>query len=249
MGERIYSHITMKFSILCPSRSRPNQLLRLINSLTTHTKNLNEIELLIKLDLDDKLTPLPNPSWVKTFWGQRSDYLQKDYYNWLATQSKGDYLWALADDILINTHYWDLYLGEKIDLYLKDKPDRIAYIHVEEGTRNITHPCFPLITKESFKILDMYFHPQLKSWGADRTLHEIYSHPSINRVLHVPEISISHLSYHEGKGVFDSTSKHIKDRFFEDPDCHNKVSRDIVPKQIEDLAKYIEGVNNGKRME
>ena len=47
MGKGFYSYIIMKFSILCPSRSRPTQLLRLINSLTTHTKHLDDIELLI----------------------------------------------------------------------------------------------------------------------------------------------------------------------------------------------------------
>jgi len=232
----------MKFSLLCPSRLRPKQLFELYNNIVDTVTEPTEVELLIKFDLDDIV-----PSWIinetvgklcKFYCGLRSEYLQRDYYNWLAEKATGDYLWAIGDDVRFKTKGWDRFIPIRIEDYLLNKPDRIAYIYVDEEGSTALHPCFPLITKEAYKATGMYFHPELLSWGADRTLYELYE--GIDRMYHIPNIEIKHLSYHDGKGIFDETAGSMKERFFRDPDCHNKVSRDIVPKQIE----YLRGVIN-----
>jgi glycosyltransferase involved in cell wall biosynthesis len=242
----------MKISLLVPSRNRVGSLKDMIRSVANTISNVNNVEILIAIDTDDKKSQENRESIektvkdlnVKTWSRAHSDYLNGDYYNWLAEKATGDYLWAIGDDVRFLSKDWDKILNIKVEAFLSNKHDRIAYITMEDGTE-ASHCCFPLITKEAFKVLHMFLHPQLMSWGADRTIHEIYGHPSIMREINIPDIKLNHLSYHDKKAPFDETAKSIKERFFRDPDCHNKVSLYVVPQQIKFLAKYIEEFDNG----
>lgn len=232
----------MKFSLLIPTRDRIHNILPLISNIKETVSNINNIEVLFICDSDDKLTfnALFKYRIYDNFYFltiKRSDYLNRDYYNKLARYSSGNYLWAIADDVKFHTKNWDIILEEKIEDYLKDKKDRIAYISVKEKGSNAKHPCFPLITKEAFKALNMYFHPELMSWGADRCLHELYS--AVDRTFRIEEVEIEHLSYHDGKALYDKTAQSMKERFFRDPDCHNKVVLYVLPQQIKILKGII----------
>jgi hypothetical protein len=233
-----------KVSLLCPTRGRANKLKKVIDSIFQTASNF---ELLITYDIDDKETEEVSYKLKddKIIWYSkpRSQYLNRDYYNFMAQRSTGDYFWAIGDDVIFKTKDWDIILNNKIEEFLINKPDRIAYIITSEDNSKAKHNCFPLITKEAFNVLNMFLHPQLLTWGADRTIYEIYSHPSINRVVNIPEIHIDHRSYHDGTGEFDLTAQNVKERFFRDPDCHNKVSLYVVPQNIRILKEYIEDYN------
>jgi hypothetical protein len=239
-------------SILVPSRGRKKQLKNLVANIANSVSDVNNIELLVKQDEDDPYTTIVAPNRFnipsKVFLYPRSEYLNRDYYNFLAKEASGKYLFAIGDDVLIKTKNFDLILEEKIEEYLKDKPDRLAYIQVSEDGSEAKHPCFPLITKECFDLTHMYFHPQLLSWGADRCLYEIYSSNDIRRVLGVPEVHIEHLSYHDGKGIMDETAKSMRDRFFRDPNCHNICTLYTVPQNIKMIKKHIEKIKREKDM-
>ncbi len=231
------------FSILVPTRNRVNNIKKLIENLETTISDYNNVEIYFKCDDDDKNTikffeniPIQK---LELYWykDKKSDFLNRDYYNSLCYSTSGNILWAIGDDVRFLTSNWDFILKERIEYYLRDKSDRIAYISIYEENSKAKHPCFPLITKEAFNASGMYFHPQLMSWGADRCLYELYS--GIDRILYVPEVHIEHLSYHDGSGEYDETAKSMKERFFRDPNCHNKVCKEIIPKQIEKLRKRI----------
>jgi len=229
-------------SILCPSRGRPKNIEQLRENILNITYDIYDIELLLKLDTDD-LYKLDSryDYFIKSYIGDRSPYLNRDYYNFLAKKAKGQYLWGWGDDCRVETKNWDIILYQRIEEYLKDKPDRIAYISVNEEGSKAKHPCFPLITKEAFQVLGEYHCSELLSWGSDRILWEIYN--GVGRTLHIPEISIKHLSYHDGSAPFDETAKSMKERFFRNPNAHNFVSENIVPKHIEKLKTYIKEFN------
>jgi hypothetical protein len=228
-----------EISLLVPSRGRPKNIEQLRENILNTTSDIYDIELLLKLD-SDNLYELDSryDYFIKSHVDKRSSYLNRDYYNFLAKEGRGRYLWGLGDDCRIETKNWNILLYQKIEEYLKDKPDRIAYISVNEVDSQAKHPCFPLITKEAFQVLGEYHCSELLSWGSDRILWEIYS--GIGRTLHIPEISIKHLSYHDGSAPFDETARSMKERFFRNPNCHNQVLETKVPHQIEKLKKYIE---------
>ena len=62
---------------------------------------------------------------------------------------------------------------------------------------------------------------------------------TVRRTLFIPEVEIEHLSYHDGKAIFDETAKSVKERFFRDPNCHNKICNYVIPQQVRILEKYI----------
>jgi hypothetical protein len=228
-----------------PTRNRPRNIKHLIVNIDETIRDLTNIELLVAFDTDDSMT-LRELSGIPTkdrpyhfFPRERSEWLNKDYYNWLASKANGNYLWGIGDDVRFLTKDWDIILSDKIEKYLQSKSDRIAYISVNEQGSTAKHPCFPLITKEAFKVLGEYHSSRLMSWGSDRILYEIYSNPLVGRILHIPEISIQHLTYHDGTASYDETAKSMHERFFRDPNCHNYVSMYIVPQQIKILSSYI----------
>lgn len=235
--EDYFGEIRLMTSILVPTKGRLNNIKNLFNNLSQTIEDPQTIELFVLYDEGEQQWKDSTPYNYYVLEREHSDYLNRDYYNYLAEISIGNYLWGIGDDVKFITKGWDKILQEKVEEYLKDKPDRLAYISVSEDRTKALHPCFPLITRESFNSLNMYFHPELLSWGADRCLYELYE--GIDRILHIPEIHIEHLSYHNDSGIYDDTAKSIKERFFRNPDCHNKVTREVIPRQIKLLKEVI----------
>jgi hypothetical protein len=239
------------FSILIPSRNRIKSLIETLKNISNTIRDFNTVEILVAIDNDDLSSQSKkeyilnefNNLNINIYDKKHSDYLNKDYYNFLAEKSKGDYLFGIGDDVRFLTKNFNEILANKIETFLNNKKDRIAYISVNEHKSTAKHPCFPLITKEAFRVVREYHCSQLLSWGSDRILWEIYSHPSINRVLNVPEVSITHLSYHDGSAPFDATARSMKERFFRDPNCHNQISMYRVPQQRKIIENYIKEFN------
>jgi len=233
----------MNISLLCPTRHRPHYLIPLLESIFDTVHFEQNVEILFAIDDDDSSTLhkfISLKKWEGRIHGhirKKSDYLNRDYYNWLSRKASGKYLWAIGDDVRFKTSDWDTLLIQTIEDYLKTRSDRIAYITTEEDGSQATHTCFPMITKEAFKAMGFFLHPELLTWGADRTIYELYS--AVNRVINVPSVHIEHVTYHDGKAPCDETAKSVKERFFRDPDCHNKVSSLVIPKQILLLRKAI----------
>lgn len=237
---------TPKISVLVPSRNREQQFNKLIKNIYETVSDLNNIELLVKLDNDSLYTLNSKDVFLKSFVSERSESLNRDYYNFLAKEARGQFLFGIGDDVKFLTKNWDKVLIEKIEAFLINKSDRIAYVSVNEKGSKATHPCFPLITREAFELLGEYHCSKLLSWGSDRILWEIYSHPSINRTLHISDINIEHLSYHDGKAPYDETARSMKERFFRDPNCHNLISLYGVPQYRKRIENYIKEFNKNE---
>lgn len=235
-----------QFSLLVPSRGRPSHIEALLCSLQKTTIRNERVEIAFCIDTDDRATQTKLDSIkvnsryprldIKVLVRERSSYLNKDYYNYLASRTTGDYIWAIGDDVRFLTPNWDEIVEQGIEEYLKDKPDRVAYIETEDGT-DAHHCCFPIITREAFNATGMFFHPEIMTWGADRTLAELYE--GVNRICKIEGVALDHISYHDGKSPFDDTASSVRDRFFKDPNCHNKVTSAIIPKQIELLKRQL----------
>lgn len=230
-------------SLIIPTKGRSNKILTTIKNIIDLSSHKIDLEIFIIYDLDDILTKQTLDSFhsenrsIYSIGKEHSDYLNRDYYNATANKCYGKYIWAIADDVNFLTRHWDNILISKVEEYLKDKSDRISYISVKEINTQAKHPCFHIITKEAFESLGMYFHPELLSWGADRCLYELYN--GINRILYIPEIEIEHISYHDGKALYDETAKSMKERFFRNLNCHNEICQNIIPKQINYLKTII----------
>lgn len=97
------------FSILCPSRKRPESLRRLLDSIKNTASNLETIEVLIYLDHDDEMTHpshFGNYEFAEFFRGAR--VWMSLAQNFLYANSTGMIIMACADDFVFKTNGWDL---------------------------------------------------------------------------------------------------------------------------------------------
>lgn len=203
------------FSLLCPARNRLDKLENLINSLKDTTNNMEDIELLLAVDNDDLLTQRyidnrEHPFKIKVFIRERSEFFNRDYYNWLASFSAGKFLWAIGNDVVFKVKDWNKIINEKIEEYLRDKHNRIACIGVKDNIRTYSEPkdfaSFPIITRDAYNFFGFVLHPEIKTWGADVVICVLYK--QIGRYFHIDDnIYLDHVGYHAGTGTDELTTR------------------------------------------
>jgi len=169
----------MNFSLIFPTRERPKLLDNLLKSLDKTTSNKKAVEILIVRDRDDDtdirsvLKKYPSLD-TKLYTVDRSTNFSRDYYNFLARQAKGKFIWALNDDVEFKTKFWDVILNTELELYLRDKPDRIVYCMTGDGLNNHNYCCFPILSKETFECIGYFFNERYTTWCADQDLANLF---------------------------------------------------------------------------
>ena len=119
------------FSLLCPSRGRPNRVIEFADSVFKTAKKLHRIELLFYIDKDDSerlsyREPLESlgqkygvDKSIKIFEGPSMGV--PGSVNFLAQEAKGEVLLYTSDDQVYIDPAWDIRLDEEVEKY----PDEI----------------------------------------------------------------------------------------------------------------------------
>lgn len=253
----------MKFSILCPTRNRATGLRRMIESVVATTESPKDVEIIIMYDDDDKATEsflrdycskktFSVPS-IRYFARERSMWLARDYYGRMAELARGEFLWGVGDDVEFLTKGWDVILSNRIESYLKDKPDRVVYVSIEDSTPPPPHSidpppfcCFPIISKSGVEGLGFLLHYSLATWGADYTIYLVYSHEKVRRVLSVDEVVLDHISYHSGRAIRDGVSLQVEANFRKNPGEFNRIIKEDIGWQASKLQSYISSFEKGR---
>jgi glycosyltransferase involved in cell wall biosynthesis len=159
------------FSLILPSRGRPQLLRGLLESIKETTARLERLEVLVAVDDDDEETlavarGVEYP-WVYFRVCRRSSNFSRDYYSWLATLSQGRFIMALNDDCSLLTTDWD----DVARHYLKDP---ICYGRtVDVPWLGGDYCYFPMLSRAAFDALTYFFHPSLPVYGADVHLYRV----------------------------------------------------------------------------
>ncbi len=231
--------IDYKISVIIPTRERPELLTDCLNSLLDKSyKNNRLFEVILLIDNDDPETLktainlqskfsftniLDNTKCnsLSIIVVDRSEYMQRDYNNVGAVAAKGDLVFVLNDDAIMNTLDWDKII---YDFYLENKNlDDIMFLAITDDTHDAvsldslgrirdseTHgPCFPIVTKTFVKYLRGIFPSNIRMWGADIVLYSIFK--QVDRVYKLHNISISHNSFHSGNRAKDTINERIKE--------------------------------------
>jgi hypothetical protein len=212
------------YSILVPSRERLFEARRLVQSIKDTTYNPATIEVLFALDNDHQptinnviqlQTEYPELN-IKYFLRDRSEFINGDYYDWLAGKAEGRFLWISADDLIFLVKDWDIIIKNKLEEYLKDKPDKLLCASILDNTPapgeppgdKREFPCFPLFTREVLDVLGFILPPQLPTWGADRYIYSLFT--KIDRLCWIhDQCYLNHASYHTLAGPADSISERV----------------------------------------
>ena len=112
-------------SLLCPTRKRPAQLLRMWHSARNTADG--PIELVVYIDDDDTSYQNLDPV-IKVVRGPR--IVLSKMWNECYDQSIGDILVHCGDDIVFQTSGWDTTVRSAIEQF----PDRIAFVYGNDGS-------------------------------------------------------------------------------------------------------------------
>jgi len=248
----------MVFSILVPTRERIPQAKKLLNSINDTTVNKSQIEILFAIDEEDKASAhniinckdIFKDLSINFYIRKRSEFLNRDYYNWLTQFAKGDFCWIMGDDCIFIAPEWDILIKSRLDEYLSYKKDRIVCASIKDNTPKPSphlppFPCFPLISKEAIQLLGFALHPEVPTWGADYLVYQLYT--KIGRLIRIDDqVFINHVSYHttRDKSLEDTVNKRIGNIFNKTKNIprHNiqLLEKENLPSQIELLNKYIQ---------
>ena len=195
----------VKFSALCPTRKRPDNMARLAHSFFQMSKNPDENELVFYIDNDDtesitKAQELQTQYNIQYIVGER--IVLSEMWNECYKICKGEYLFHCGDDIVMKTPNWDNIVENKF----LEFNDKIAFVYGDDlnpampddfGTHGFLH-------RNWVDTVGYFVPPYFSSDYNDTWLNEVSK--SIGRHYKV-NIVTDHLHPGIGKATWDQTHK------------------------------------------
>ena len=180
-------------SILVPTRKRPLNVIRLVDSALQTASEPSKIEFLFYVDEDDSTFKFDfkENTKVKVVAGPRT-WISLTY-NVLYTHSSGEILMYGADDIVFNTVGWDKSIRDTFD----NMSDKICLVYANDGvdqSQSIARHGF--IHRRWFNITGTAF-PSMRNVPIDLWCTEIAK--KINRLRYLEDVVIEHVHFRQGK--------------------------------------------------
>jgi hypothetical protein len=171
--------IKRNISILCITRERTVGFERLLKNIIKKTEDISRIEFLFLIDYDDKfkkkyknlLNKYKKYFTVKIYINKIIK-LNSERINFLAKKSKGDILFSVSDDMIIETKHWDSLIDLESNK-LKDNSPYCLWPSVDANKYKFLHCAFPIISKEWFDILKYHSYPKFYHFYADTWICEL----------------------------------------------------------------------------
>lgn len=217
----------IEFSLIMPTRNRFELLKDNVSTFFKFAKNPDRVEMILIMDFDDPsikdtMDLLANLSNTYLVCQHRTGYLIKDYNNRGSQLSTGKYIWILNDECEMITKNWDEILANKMEAFLKDKPDRLLYTlinddtHYSAGIQHCSGCCFPVMTREAVDCINGIMPPEINAHGADYAIYQIFKAAVKPRTLDCFEVALidhssnNHFgSYKHKRKPPDTTQKDI----------------------------------------
>ena len=142
-------------SLLCPTRARPKQCLRMIES--AYETAGCDIEILVARQRDDtteydrRIQSMMVPNWSTVM-----------SWNWLATQASGELLMLAADDMYFKTQGW----GTDIEEHYNSLGDKRHVYHLRDS-RDASGTPHPIVSREWMDCLGYFIPPIFFHWYCD----------------------------------------------------------------------------------
>jgi ADP-heptose:LPS heptosyltransferase len=175
--EPLHWHVRKKFSLVHPSRGRPEQALKCIRRWVMDASRHNDIEYILSLDLDD----------AKNYIGMVSDIRELDVrvvigpnrsvvdaLNWGAKEATGDVLIYLSDDFECPVG-WDLDIEEAVgeEKFLGSNPLKGVEwaLKVHDGNQDQTCT-ISILSRAYYEALGRIYYPEYFSVYVDNDFTE-----------------------------------------------------------------------------
>lgn len=199
-----YGRFPAMISLLCPTRGRPKEFLRMVHSVRDTSKN--PVEILAWVDADDpKLSEYPKGHGIRYYGSERLKWLTETW-NRLAAKADGDIFCQANDDIVFRTDGWDVMVEEAFAAC----PDRVLMVHGDDlGCHGARFGPHPFVHRMWYETLGYFIPPYFSSDYGDTWVNEIAD--NLQRRQFLPFI-VEHLHFIFGKAQVDDTTKQRLER-------------------------------------
>jgi glycosyltransferase involved in cell wall biosynthesis len=191
----------MRISLITPTRNRPENILRLVNSALETAKYKNQLEFIFYIDIDDtisldalRLLKIQNPNQIKYLQGGR--IILSEMWNRAYDLSSADIVMHCGDDIIFRTKYWDQEVIKAFDSY----DDKLVFVHGNDGYWVETFGTHGFLHKNWIKICGYFLPPYFSSDYNDTWLNDISN--LIKRRVYI-DIYTEHMHPNLGKAELD----------------------------------------------
>lgn len=188
-------------SILCPTRGRPQNVIKLVNTARKLAEFPNLLEFLFYVDNDDSTFPLVND--VTQVRGPR--IWISNAHNVLYTYSTGEILMTAGDDMEFLTKDWDSMVRKQFDSI----DDKIALVYGNDlGTHAGKLAVHGFFHRKWIDSLGTWVQPGRGSlWDLWST--EVAR--GLGRLIYIPSLHIKHVHYRQGdkEALYDDTYKYV----------------------------------------
>jgi glycosyltransferase involved in cell wall biosynthesis len=167
----------MKISLLIPTRGRPAEFSRCIDSFRKNTRQYN-LEVVALTDSRDSTLPEYNKDLIDIEVDERlSKAGTVQMWNTLAEKATGDYLMMINDDNIMETDGWD-------SIFLNSSPFDDIFVAWPNGQQG---QCVnPLISRRLYNILGWFVPRCFNWWYADTALHALGT--LVGRTCYMPNV-------------------------------------------------------------
>lgn len=200
---------TTKFriGIFCPTRKRPFQLARLIDSIVNNSSHPERVSFHLYVDSDDEVT-LSFLENVKNYTSlniravieNHNTRPLSDTYNVLFENSGVDIMMQFGDDTIMRTSGWDV----MIDSAFAQFEDRIALVYGRDGIHNEGFAPHYALHRNWIETVGYASPPYFTADWSDTWMFEIAK--AINRNIFLPDLLIEHMHWTQGKSEIDETT-------------------------------------------
>ena len=156
-------------SVLIPERGRPEMLERLLWSLRKQAGGDRDYEILVAIDDDDPAWPVRpcNDHLIHYFVWPRPPTLGVKL-NMLAERARGDILWFIGNDMLMETPDWPARMREGVARL----PGGIG-VPFANSTLSPGEPTYPVITRRMMEAVGHFMEPAFPYWFIDTAWGEL----------------------------------------------------------------------------
>ena len=207
-------NINNLISILTITRYRPKKFENLVNSILENTSNLNNVEMKVLIDMDEKYEKNYKDIIEKFKYKLNIRLIQIDIEkntqknNYLSKISKGNLLFIVADDMIFAKN-WDIYINNEANKFDKNIPFMIW--PKEKGFKYpFLHNNAPIINRVWFDKCGFFQPEELHHFYADNWMCDIGR--KYGQFIITKEIIYDHLHSEKKDGLIDETHKNTMRR-------------------------------------
>lgn len=177
-------------SLIVPTRGRPRQLARFVESLIRNTRRPQQIELVLVVDDDDRKPDVRAPFSVNVVNGPPGRTMGNLNRAGFAASS-GEHVMLLNDDVIARTRGWDVTVLNCFRRF----PDPVALVHTNDTLIRDYLCTFPIVSRSCVHLMGGICPEEYERYRIDDHIEDPFNmlaHVGIRRSVYLPDVVFEH---------------------------------------------------------